>query len=211
MKKRFFIFAAAIGFSFTGVVSAADESAFAKANQAYTEARFQEAAEGYENLIQSDQWNATLFHDLGNAYYRLGNFGKAILNYERALALDPRQPEADAKLRLARDEARALELRKDWIGRYATVATVKQYSIAAAVAFWFAVFLIAHLLLSRRRSAGRIALIALMLVIFGVSIFGILTLENGTRGNALAVLTAKENEARLATADHAKSGFLFPA
>ena len=211
MKKRFFIFAAAIGFSFTGVVSAADESAFAKANQAYTEARLQEAAEGYENLIQSGQWNATLFYDLGNAYYRLGNFGKAILNYERAVALDPHHPEADANLRLARDEARALELRKDWFERYAAVATVKQYTIAAAVAFWFAVFLIAHLLLSRLRSAGRIALIALSLMICGVSIFGIFTLENGTRGNALAVVTAKEIEARLATADNAKSVLLLPA
>src|SRR5438046_9550199 len=159
MRKRLFIFAAAIGFSFTGVVSAADESAFAKANQAYTEARFQEAAEGYESLIQSGQWNATLFYDLGNAYYRLGNFGKAILNYERAVALDPHHPEADANLRLARDEARALELRKDWIEHYASMATVKQYSIAAAVAFWFAVSLIARLPLSRRRAAGRTALI----------------------------------------------------
>src|SRR5256885_11648501 len=106
MKKRFFIFAAAIGFSFTGVVSAADESAFAKANQAYTEARFQEAAEGYENLIQSGQWNATLFYDLGNAYYWLGHFGKAILNYEPAVAPEPQQTGTGADLRPAPDAER---------------------------------------------------------------------------------------------------------
>src|SRR2546423_12058028 len=170
MKKRLCLSIVASACFLVGAVSAADESTFAKANQAYAEARFQEAAEGYENLIQSGQWNATLFYDLGNAYYRLGNFGKAILNYERALALDPRHPEADANLRLAPDEARALELRKDWFERYAAVATVKQYTIAAAVAFWFAVFLIAHLLLSRLRSAGRVALIALSIVVGGVSI-----------------------------------------
>src|SRR5207237_6004412 len=129
-----------------------DESGFAKANQAYSEGRFQEAAEGYESLVQSGQRNTNLFYDLGNAYYRLGNFGKAILNYERALALDPRHPEADANLRLARDEARALELRTDWIERYASMATVKQCSIAADIAVWFAVFLVAHLLLSLRRA-----------------------------------------------------------
>ena len=59
-----------------------------------------------------------MFYDLGNAYYRLGNFGKAILNYERALALEPRHPEAQANLRLASDEARALELRSERIERY---------------------------------------------------------------------------------------------
>ena len=211
MKKPIWLSVTAFAFFLVGAISAADESVFAKANQAYSEARFQEAAEGYESRVQSGQWNANLFYDLGNAYYRLGNFGKAILNYERALALDPRHPEADANLRLARDEARALELRKDWIERYAGMATVKQYSIAAAIAFWSAAFIITHLVLSRRRSAGRIALIVLSVLVGGVSVFAIFTLENGTHGNALAVVTAKEIEARLATADNAKSILLLPA
>jgi tetratricopeptide (TPR) repeat protein len=211
MKKRLFLFIAAVAFLLGGSLAAADETAFAKGNQAYNEGRFEEAAEGYENLVRSGNWSANLFYDLGNARFRLGDFGRAILNYERALALDPHHPEADANLRLARDEARALELRKDWIERYASMATVKQYSIAAAVGFWFALFLVAHLLLSRRRSAGRIALIALSLVVCGVSIFAIFTLENGTHGDALAVVTGKEIEARLATADDAKSVLLLPA
>src|SRR2546430_2165903 len=159
MKKQFWLFVTTSVFFLAGV-SAADESGFAKANQAYSEGRFQEAADGYESLVQSGQWNANLFYDLGNAYYRLGNFGKAILNYERALALDPRHPEADANLRLARDEARAREVRRDWMERYASIGTAKQYTIAAAITFWFAIFLTAHAILGRRRSAGRIALIA---------------------------------------------------
>src|SRR3982074_2556990 len=178
MKKQLWLPVTAIAFFLAGPISAADENVFAKANQAYSEARFQEAAEGYESLVQSGQWNANLFYDLGNAYYRVGNFGKAILNYERALALDPRHPEADANLRLARDEARALELRKDWIERYARGATGKKYSIAAAIAFWSAAFIITHLVLSRRRSAGRIALIVLSVLVGGVSVFAIFTLEN---------------------------------
>ena len=211
MKRRLYVLLGAIAIFVASAACAADETAFATANQAYGEQRFQEAAEGYESLVQSGKWNATLFYDLGNAYYRLGNFGKAILNYERALALEPRHPEAQANLRLASDEARALELRKDWIERYAAMATVKQYSLAAAAAFWIALLVTAHLVLSRRRSLGGIALITLGLVICGVSIFGIYTLENGKRGDALAVVTAKEVEARLATADNAKSVLLLPA
>jgi len=211
MKRRLCLTIMAIACFLTGALVAADESTFAKANQDYAEARFPEAAEGYESLVQSGHRNATIFYDLGNAYYRLGSFGKAILNYERALALDPRHPEADANLRLARDEARALELRKDWSDRYASVATVKQCTMAATVAFWFALFLIAHLFLSRRRSAGRIAFIAVGLLVSGVSMFAISTMEDGTRGNALAIVTGKETEARLATADNAKSVLLLPA
>ena len=211
MKKHLCLSIIAIACFFAGPVFAADESTFTKANQDYAEARFPEAAEGYESLVQSGHWNATVFYDLGNAYYRVGSFGKAILNYERALALDPRHPEADANLRLARDEARALELRKDRIERYANVATVKQYTIAATIASWFALFMIAHLFLSQRRSAGRIALIALSLLVGGVSVFAIATLEDGARGDALAIVTAKEIEARLATADNAKSVLLLPA
>lgn len=211
MKKRLCLSIIALACFLRGAVLAADESTFAKANQDYAEARFQEAAAGYESLVQSGHCNATVFYNLGNACYRLGSFGKAILNYERALALDPRHPEADANLRLARDEARALELRKDSIEHYASAATVKQYTIAAAVAFWLALFMTAHLFLSRRRSAGRIALIALSVLVGAVSVFGIVILENGTRGDALAIVTAKEIEARLATADNAKSVLLLPA
>lgn len=200
-----------IVFTSIGRLSAADESVFAKANQAYGEARFQEAAEGYESLVRAGEWSANLFYNLGNAYYRLGDFGPAILNYQRALALEPRHPEAQANLQLAQDEARALELRQDWIERYASVATVKQYSIAAAIACWFAVFLAADLILSRRRSAGRMALITLSLVVGGLSVFAIVTLEKGVRGKRLAIVTGKNIEARFATADNAKSILVLPA
>jgi tetratricopeptide (TPR) repeat protein len=194
-----------------GAPSAADENAFAKANEAYAEGRFEEAANGYENLIGSGNRNANLFYDLGNARYRLGDFGQAILNYERALALDPRHPEADANLRLARDEARALEMRREWMERYAAMATVKQYTIAAAVAFWFALFVIAQLFFSGKRSAGRIALVVLSLLVAGVSGFAIYQLETGARGATLAVVTGKDAQARLAAADTAKSFMALPA
>src|SRR4051812_50162931 len=93
---------------FSARAFAAEQTAFDRATQAYDEGRFEEASKGYEELIASGTWNATIFYDLANARYRLGDFCQAILNYERALALDPRHPEADANLRLARGEARAL-------------------------------------------------------------------------------------------------------
>lgn len=214
MKKRIFwvgmlVFATMSAGAAT--VRAAEDPAFAKANQAYGEGRFQEAVDGYRSLVDSGRWHAHLFYNLGNAWFRLGDFGKAILHYERALALDPHHPEASANLRLARDQARALELRKDRIEKYVAMATPTQYAIAAAIAFWFVLFGLTRLFFSPRRSGGRMALVAGALLVFGLSSFALYTLENGARGRALAIITGKEIEARLATADNASSILTLPA
>jgi tetratricopeptide (TPR) repeat protein len=214
MKKRICLWIGGVALAVltagAGSLRAAEDPALAAANQAYAEGRFQEAVDGYQSLVQSGRWSANLFYDLGNSWFRLGDFGKAILNYERALALESHHPEAEANLRLARDEARALELRKDWMDRYVATATSTQYSVAAAVAFWFALFAGTRLFFSPRRSAGQIALIVLALIVCGTSVFALYTMENGTRGNALAIVTGKDVEARLATADNASSVLALP-
>ena len=76
-----------------------------RANQEYAAGDFKAAIQGYEELVRSGQDTPNLFYNLGNAYFRQKDFGRAILNYERALALEPHPPEADANLRIARDEA----------------------------------------------------------------------------------------------------------
>src|SRR4051812_49997478 len=93
-------------------------SLFAEANRSYAAGDFQKAIDGYEQLVRDGQWHAGLFYDLGNAWYRARDDGKAILNYERALALQPHHPEADANLRLVREHARALEFQSPPLERY---------------------------------------------------------------------------------------------
>src|SRR6476659_6488978 len=127
------------------------DAEFAKANQEYAQGHFKEAIAGYEALVHGGQWNANLFYDLGNAYFRTRDFGRAILNYERALALDQHNPEATANLQIARDESRALELQPTRVERHLQFASIDQYSIAAAVALWLGIFGIAALIFKRRR------------------------------------------------------------
>jgi tetratricopeptide (TPR) repeat protein len=214
LRTRFLLLAMiASAFICTSVASVRGDQdpAFSKANQDFSEAHFREAVDGYQALVQSGQLSATLFYDLGNAWFRLGDFGQAILNYERALALDPHHPEAEANLRLARDEARALELKKNVIERYVGAGTPTQYSIAASVAFWLALFLVARLIFLRRRSVRVIALILLSLAVFAGAVFALYTLETGSNGKALAIVTGKNIQARLATADSANSVLVLPA
>ncbi|HEY3660570.1 MAG TPA: tetratricopeptide repeat protein [Candidatus Udaeobacter sp.] len=183
---------------------------FNKANQEYAQGHFKEAVADYEALIHAGQWNANLFYDLGNAYFRTRDFGRAILNYERTLALDPHHPEASANLRIARDEARALELQPTRLERYLQFASINQYSIAAAVALWLGIFGIVTLILARRRSAALMSLSILCLVMCAAAVLAVYTLDRGSKGRTLAIVTGNDVQARLATADSANSVLALP-
>jgi tetratricopeptide (TPR) repeat protein len=193
-----------------GSSSAQPDADFTKANQEYAQGHFKKAISGYEALIRAGPLSATLFYDLGNAYFRMGDFGRAILNYERALALERHHPEATANLQIARDEARALELQQSWPERYLRSASVNQYSVTAAIAFWLAAFAIVMLIFARRRSATLIATSIFCLLISAAASYAVYTLERGTNGSALAIVTGKGVQARLATADTANSVLALP-
>jgi tetratricopeptide (TPR) repeat protein len=186
------------------------EGDFTKANREYAQGHFKEAISGYEALVRAGQWSANLFYDLGNAYFRVGDFGRAILNYERALALERHHPEATANLQIARDEAHALELQQSWPERYLQFASVNQYSIAVAIAFWLAAFAIVMLVFARRRSAKLIATLMVCLLVSAVATYAVYALERGSNGSALAIVTGKNVQARLATADTANSVLALP-
>src|SRR5437762_11786459 len=183
---------------------------FAKANQEFAQGHFKEAITGYEGLVRAGQWSANIFYDLGNAYFRTGNFGRAVLNYERALVLEPHHPEATANLQIARDEAHALELQPGRLERYLEFASVNQYTVTAAVAFWIAAFCLAALVFTRRRSRATLTLLLVMLLISAAGIVATWQLERGSEGSALAVVTGKDVQARLATADTANSVLALP-
>jgi hypothetical protein len=188
---------------------AQSDAEFAKANQEFAQGHFKEAISGYEALIRGGQC-ANVFYDLGNAYFRTGDFGRAILNYERALALERHHPEATANLQIARDEAHALEIQPSNLERHLQFASVNQYSIAAATAFWLAIFAMFTLIFKRRRSARTIAVSICCLLVLAVAVYAIFTLERGSKGQALAVVTGTDVQARLATADTANSVLALP-
>ena len=183
---------------------------FAKATQEYAQGHFKEAIGGYETVVGSGQWSANLFYDLGNGYFRTGDFGRAILNYERALALERHHPEAAGNLQIARDEARALEMQQNWPERYLQFASVNQYSIAAAGAFWVGAFCIVVLIFARRRSARLIALSILSFSVCALAILATYEIDRGSKGRALAIITGDNVQARLATADTANSVLALP-
>lgn len=75
--------------SFISVIVAESSSIVNQGDQAYNEGRFEEAIRLYQSSAQNEGTSAWLYYNLGNAYYRSDSIAKAILNYERALKLDP--------------------------------------------------------------------------------------------------------------------------
>jgi len=184
------------------------DAQFAKANRDYAQGKFKEAIADYEALVPSREWSANLFYDLGNAYFRRQDFGRAILNYERALALDQHHPESDANLRIARDEARALEMQPDWIERHLELVSVTQYSIAAAIAFWFGAFCLVIIWRARPRPAKATGLVILSFAVCAGAVLAIYKIERAQGG--AAIITGNDVQARLATADNANSVLALP-
>ena len=62
--------------------------------QAYTDGKFSDASTAWTSIEESGQKSAKLYYNLGNAWFKQGNYPKAILNYERALRLDPSYSDA---------------------------------------------------------------------------------------------------------------------
>lgn len=75
------------------------------ASSAYRNQDFKRSIELYEEAVslglKENKISSQLYYNLGNAYFRDNQLGKAILNYERALLLDPGDGDIRHNLRFA--------------------------------------------------------------------------------------------------------------
>lgn len=78
---------------------------FDGANRLYEQQEFEKAAKAYESLLQRGKVSSELLFNLGNAWYKAGRTGQAILNYRKAVLLSPRDPDVRANLHFAREQS----------------------------------------------------------------------------------------------------------
>src|SRR6266699_3853607 len=78
-------------------------TAFDQANRLYEEGKFTEAAAAYEKMLRQGQASPALYFNLGNAFFKAGQVGRAVLNYRLAERLAPRDPDVRANLKFARN------------------------------------------------------------------------------------------------------------
>jgi tetratricopeptide (TPR) repeat protein len=77
------------------------ELTIAKANKAYSDGYFANAAELYKSVISGGYESAELYYNLGNASYKMNDYASAILYYEKARKLDPGNEDVNFNLKIA--------------------------------------------------------------------------------------------------------------
>lgn len=102
------------------ICHAADSKTTARASweagiEAYNAKDYVQAVEAFETVVANDYASAEVYYNLANAYFKLGQqsassrpfaggeLGRAVLNYERALKLDPTLDDARYNLDIAKD------------------------------------------------------------------------------------------------------------
>ncbi len=86
----------------SSLAKADSNSIMQTANEYYKNNRYQLAIEEYNKLLLDGFEGISLYYNLGNAHYRLGKVGYAILYYEKALKLSPNDEDVKHNLALAK-------------------------------------------------------------------------------------------------------------
>lgn len=172
------------------------EADFAAANALYEEGRFQEAAAAYEKILQTAGHSSAVHYNLANTLHRLGEPGRAVLHYERALLLNPSHPEARANLEFVRRAAGAREFPPAWQDRVFRHVPPSGIAWTAAAAGWAA---LAGLWLALRRSPWRAhGLVALLMAapLAAACLWLLVSTGGGAWNPARAVILADKTAAR---------------
>lgn len=74
-------------FAFLGAATAGGETTFKQGNNAYKSGAYEAAIEKYQSLLDKKKVSWQLYYNMGNAYYRIGDYTHAILAYEKASKL----------------------------------------------------------------------------------------------------------------------------
>ncbi len=80
-------------FSFSAQEAMADPAVFADGIKQYKAGKFKEAAAAFESLAAGPVNNPYLYYNIGNAYLKAGDLGRAVLWYERAKRIIPNDPD----------------------------------------------------------------------------------------------------------------------
>lgn len=194
-----FLAAVLLGSALTAATGRADE--FAAGNELFEQGKFADAKQHYEKIIGEGKASANVFYNLGNADFRLGSPGRAMLNYERALALVPSHPEAQANLKLLREKSASKLPPVAWYAGFFGSQSLDRWTLAATIAAWLLIFGVAYLALSARveKTAAWIVSIASAgaLAVCGAGVW------LGLKDQSLGVITAPLAESRLAPAEGA--------
>lgn len=104
-----------------------------KAEEAYAASDYDKALEIYKSVLDKGYESADLYYNVANCFYRKGELAPSILNYERALRLDPSHEDAKHNLSLA--ESKTVD-NIDTLGRVFLVDCWNSFSNLTSADSW---------------------------------------------------------------------------
>ncbi len=110
-------------------------------NEAYSNGETDASIEYYLEVLKSDE-SSTVHFNLGNAYFKSNEFGRAIYHYEKSLILAPKKSETLNNLNLAKLALDIPQYEPDWKDNLTGTFTIKTWFWIAAMTFWTAAGLI---------------------------------------------------------------------
>jgi tetratricopeptide (TPR) repeat protein len=114
--------------------------AFADGVAAYQKNDFAQARALFA-VAEGKAVSAPLEYNFGNACFQAGDYGAAVLHYLRALALNPRDPDAQQNLALARRTANITVADPTRLENFADLLNTHSWAWVAAIAGWAAIYL----------------------------------------------------------------------
>jgi tetratricopeptide (TPR) repeat protein len=118
------------------LLAAETNAAFDAANKLYAQAKFADAAAAYEQLLQSGMVSPALYFNLGNARFKAGEIGKAILAYRQAESLAPRDPDLEANLQFVRNQIQGPSATSSRWERALQHLTLNEWTLLAVTPLW---------------------------------------------------------------------------
>ena len=134
-------------------LGAAEDRVISPAEIAYQKGDYATAVEQWSDEARQNGVSSGLLSALGNAEWRLGRKGRAMVCWERALLLDPRDPVALAGIRHALAAGGTERPAPTWAETYASFLTEDTWLILATTCFWVATLCIIVPRLRRRAAS----------------------------------------------------------
>ena len=185
---------------------------FAEGNARYQEKQFADAIIWYDSIVDAGFVHAETFYNLGNAHYRLGHVGSAILNFERALKANP--ADEDAKHNLALANKRAIDqfaevpipVLKRVLRDVTSVATASNWTLIALVLFVLSVLAAALFFFKMRSSKVVVAFV--LCFVFAAFAEGLAFAKYNFEGEENATITTTNTYVKSAPGDAAADLFI---
>jgi len=171
----------------------------AEGNAAYERGDYHAAADAYQRILDYGFEHEVVYYNLGNARFREGRLGEAVLRYEQALRLDPADREAAENLRhvssFCVDQVEAPDpsfpaVAARWL---LTRTTVREDAWLLVAAVWLLALMIVSLLVAGSRLPRR-PLLYLAAIFAGLALISasfLLIKEGAGGGDPAAVVLAE--------------------